>query len=95
MVPETHIFLLCLIHFLYATYTVFDRPMTMGEIGCFLSHYFIWKDMIDKGYKEIIVFEDDLRFLFVSFLLVTLVGQGNGDFVIRLSINGLPYNLAH
>ncbi|KAL4219684.1 hypothetical protein ACF0H5_022254 [Mactra antiquata] len=38
------------------------RPMTMGEIGCFLSHYFIWKDMLKKGYSEIIVFEDDLRF---------------------------------
>lgn len=36
--------------------------MTMGEIGCFLSHYFIWKDMIEKGYSEIIVFEDDLRY---------------------------------
>ncbi|XP_052789249.1 glycosyltransferase 25 family member-like isoform X2 [Mya arenaria] len=38
------------------------RPMTMGEIGCFLSHYFIWKDMLEKGYKDVVVFEDDLRF---------------------------------
>ncbi|XP_060602538.1 procollagen galactosyltransferase 1-like isoform X2 [Ruditapes philippinarum] len=38
------------------------RPMTMGEIGCFLSHYFIWKDMVEKGYSEVVVFEDDLRF---------------------------------
>lgn len=21
------------------------RPMKMGEIGCFLSHYFIWKEV--------------------------------------------------
>ncbi|WAR30593.1 GLT25-like protein [Mya arenaria] len=38
------------------------KPMTMGEIGCFLSHYFIWKDMLEKGYKDVVVFEDDLRF---------------------------------
>lgn len=36
--------------------------MTMGEIGCFLSHYFIWKDVVEKGYSEVVVFEDDLRF---------------------------------
>jgi collagen beta-1,O-galactosyltransferase len=22
-----------------------DRPLNFGEIGCFLSHYFIWKDV--------------------------------------------------
>lgn len=33
-----------------------------GEIGCFLSHYFIWQDIIKKGYKKIILFEDDIRF---------------------------------
>ena len=36
--------------------------MTMGEIGCFLSHYFIWKDVVEKSYKDVVVFEDDLRF---------------------------------
>lgn len=24
---------------------VYSRDMTMGEIGCFLSHYLIWKDV--------------------------------------------------
>ena len=23
-----------------------DRPLNLGEIGCFLSHFFIWKDVI-------------------------------------------------
>ena len=36
--------------------------MTMGEIGCFLSHYFIWKDVVEKDYEAVVVFEDDLRF---------------------------------
>uniref|UniRef100_A0A2C9KWA3 Glycosyl transferase family 25 domain-containing protein n=1 Tax=Biomphalaria glabrata TaxID=6526 RepID=A0A2C9KWA3_BIOGL len=38
------------------------RAMTMGEIGCFLSHYFIWKEAIDKNYQKILIFEDDVRF---------------------------------
>ena len=25
-----------------------ERPITFGEIGCFLSHYNIWKDMIER-----------------------------------------------
>lgn len=39
-----------------------DRPLTMGEIGCFLSHYFIWEDVVKNGYKQAIVFEDDVRY---------------------------------
>ncbi|XP_067662552.1 probable inactive glycosyltransferase 25 family member 3 isoform X2 [Haliotis asinina] len=38
------------------------RALTLGEIGCFLSHYFIWVEMMEKGYERILVFEDDVRF---------------------------------
>ncbi|XP_059089933.1 glycosyltransferase 25 family member-like isoform X3 [Tigriopus californicus] len=38
------------------------RPLTYGEIGCFMSHYHIWKDIIKHGYQRTIVFEDDIRF---------------------------------
>ncbi|XP_011877481.1 PREDICTED: glycosyltransferase 25 family member isoform X1 [Vollenhovia emeryi] len=38
------------------------RPMTMGEIGCFLSHYFVWQKVLEHGYKSIMVLEDDVRF---------------------------------
>lgn len=38
------------------------RPMKNGEIGCFLSHYRIWQDVVKMNYKKVIVFEDDLRF---------------------------------
>lgn len=38
------------------------RPMTMGEIGCFLSHYFIWMDAVAQNYSQVIVLEDDVRF---------------------------------
>ncbi|CRK88475.1 CLUMA_CG002249, isoform A [Clunio marinus] len=38
------------------------RPMTMGEIGCFLSHHTIWQKMIEKGQEEVLVLEDDIKF---------------------------------
>ncbi|XP_053646558.1 glycosyltransferase 25 family member isoform X2 [Cherax quadricarinatus] len=38
------------------------RDMTFGEIGCFLSHYFIWEDIVNNGYKKVLLFEDDIRF---------------------------------
>lgn len=38
------------------------RPMTMGEIGCFLSHYTIWERMVLEHQEEVLVLEDDIRF---------------------------------
>lgn len=38
------------------------RPMTFGEIGCFLSHFFIWQDIVNRNFSKAIVLEDDVRF---------------------------------
>lgn len=38
------------------------RPLTFGEIGCFMSHYNIWLDIVKNNYSWSIVFEDDVRF---------------------------------
>lgn len=38
------------------------RPMTMGEIGCFLSHYTIWEKMVELNQEEVLVLEDDIKF---------------------------------
>ncbi|XP_026843806.1 glycosyltransferase 25 family member [Drosophila persimilis] len=38
------------------------RAMTMGEIGCFLSHYRIWVRMVQLELKEVLILEDDIRF---------------------------------
>jgi len=38
------------------------RPLTMGEIGCFLSHFLIWEEMINNGLSQVLVLEDDVRF---------------------------------
>ncbi|KAG8436529.1 hypothetical protein GDO86_007583 [Hymenochirus boettgeri] len=38
------------------------RTLTRGEIGCFLSHYYIWKEVVDRGLEISLVIEDDVRF---------------------------------
>lgn len=38
------------------------RKITWGEIGCFLSHYNAWKEIIDKNYKQVLILEDDFKF---------------------------------
>jgi len=38
------------------------RPITKGEIGCFMSHYNIWRTVVENKLKMVAVFEDDLRF---------------------------------
>nr|XP_018908006.1 PREDICTED: glycosyltransferase 25 family member [Bemisia tabaci] len=38
------------------------RPMTKGEIGCFLSHFRIWKEIVEENLDVVMVLEDDVRF---------------------------------
>ncbi|CAH2311912.1 Hypothetical predicted protein [Pelobates cultripes] len=38
------------------------RILTRGEIGCFLSHYYVWKEVIERGLEKSLVIEDDVRF---------------------------------
>ncbi|EDV27520.1 uncharacterized protein TRIADDRAFT_21834 [Trichoplax adhaerens] len=38
-----------------------QRPMKYGEIGCFLSHYQLWKKVIQFNYSSILILEDDVK----------------------------------
>lgn len=38
------------------------RPMTFGEIGCFLSHYYIWETIVQEGLETVLIIEDDIKF---------------------------------
>jgi len=40
----------------------FDRQINSGEIGCFLSHYFIWKYMTTHNIDVALILEDDCVF---------------------------------
>jgi len=37
------------------------KPLTKGEIGCALSHLNVYRTILDEGYKNALVFEDDIR----------------------------------
>ncbi|XP_054039405.1 procollagen galactosyltransferase 1 isoform X4 [Rissa tridactyla] len=50
------------------------RPLTKGELGCFLSHYRVWQEIAGRGLEKSVVFEDDLRFeIFFKRRLMTLM----------------------
>ncbi len=38
------------------------KELNHGELGCFLSHVNIWKEAKEKGYKRILILEDDALF---------------------------------
>ncbi|KAJ4925923.1 hypothetical protein JOQ06_008108 [Pogonophryne albipinna] len=38
------------------------RTLTKGEVGCFLSHFFIWKEIVELQMDKALVLEDDVRF---------------------------------
>ncbi|XP_051509864.1 procollagen galactosyltransferase 2-like [Myxocyprinus asiaticus] len=38
------------------------RVLTRGEIGCFLSHHLIWKQVVERGLQCVLLLEDDVRF---------------------------------
>lgn len=39
-----------------------SRPLTRGEIGCFLSHHAVWKEVLERTLATSLVIEDDVRF---------------------------------
>lgn len=38
------------------------RPLTYGEIGCFLSHYRLWQRIVEQDLDRVLIFEDDIKF---------------------------------
>ncbi len=45
-----------------------NTHMTLGEIGCALSHYNIWKKIIDENIETAIILEDDIEIVDPDFL---------------------------
>ena len=37
------------------------EDLTSGAIGCYLSHYNVWKDAIKNNYKYVLILEDDAK----------------------------------
>ncbi|WP_121119766.1 glycosyltransferase family 25 protein [Croceibacterium ferulae] len=36
------------------------RPLTAGELGCYSSHYSVWKQFLESGCEQCVVLEDDV-----------------------------------
>lgn len=36
------------------------RPLSRGEIGCYASHWSIWRDIVERDIPQMIVLEDDV-----------------------------------
>ena len=37
------------------------RPLKVGEIGCLLSHFLVWKEFANSAIPYALIFEDDLK----------------------------------
>ncbi len=37
-----------------------DDSLTMGELGCFMSHYLLWEKIINEDLPYMLIFEDDV-----------------------------------
>lgn len=38
----------------------YGKPMQGGQIGCAWSHAEVYKDVVEKGYKKVLILEDDI-----------------------------------
>ena len=47
------------LHSLYVESTNHKDIRTKGAIGCYLSHYNLWKEMIKRDYDNVLIIEDD------------------------------------
>lgn len=49
-----------------------EENVRRGELGCLLSHVNVMKDALNKNYKNIIIFEDDIIILDKDFIQKTI-----------------------
>ena len=59
------------------------RQLTDGEVGCYSSHFSIWREMIAKGWRQCIVLEDDtiVDWAFLARIAATDLAAHNIDYL--------------
>ena len=65
---------------------------SIGAVGCYLSHYNIWKDMILNNYKNVIILEDDTSTIENSKTIMEYINSLPHDYDIGF-MNYYNYNL--
>ena len=70
-----------------------QRPVTLGEIGCTVSHYMIWKRTCEMNHKNVLIFEDDIGFEYDKLLqLLSVYDEFSKNNVCDIFYLGcLPY----
>lgn len=63
-----------------------------GAIGCYLSHYNIWKDIISNDYKNVIILEDDTSNIVDKEIIMKYINSLPHDYDIGF-MNYYNYNL--
>ena len=67
-------------------YFFFHRPLTMGEIGCFLSHYLIWQEVQDilQHFLKVLIptFDINLIQFLGSFVISQMINNGLSQVLI-------------
>jgi collagen beta-1,O-galactosyltransferase len=70
-----------------------QRPVTMGEFGCAISHYMIWKQSYKMNHNRVLIFEDDIildcEILFKSLSIYDKFSENNICDIFYLSC--LPF----
>lgn len=58
-------------------------PLNVGEVGCFLSHRGIWQRIVDEGWEQTLIVEDDIEFEpgFAESLAFASEHARSGDYV--------------
>ena len=74
-----------------------NRYITKGEVGCSLSHYYIWENIINENIETAIILEDDVEVLDNNFIEKVENVDNNYDlmYLSRKKITGeieKPYN---
>ena len=65
----------------------YHRDLTLGEIGCYVSHMRIWQKMVDEKINHCLVLEDDLFIEEHLISIIELSSSLHGWDLIKLSDN--------
>jgi glycosyl transferase, family 25 len=70
----------------------YGRPMSRGEVGCYLSHREVWKQLIGSNLEAICVMEDDIQLLegFEATVNELFEHRQHWDIVRLVSLNKHP-----
>jgi collagen beta-1,O-galactosyltransferase len=84
---ESQIYEIMSVKSLYNLYKEFrdhSDIKSKGAIGCYLSHYNIWLDVIKNNYKNVLVFEDDIYSDYDYDKILTYINNVPQDYDIAL-----------